>query len=223
MPVLPTAFGSPDTVSVNRETFRLISRYYPAKIKHNGFKIISPTSVEDLRHLLIATGRRDSTAFAHLYQATKGKLFALALRILRRQDMAEEILQESFVAIWNHARDYAPEKSAPLTWMATIVRNRCLDLIRRPNYEAQDLDENVLENIQDEATGPLDRLLDSRDAASLAECIGRLEGAQRQTIMLAFFRGLTHSELAEHLAEPLGTIKTRIRRGLMSLKDCLSR
>jgi RNA polymerase sigma-70 factor (ECF subfamily) len=137
--------------------------------------------------------------------------------------MAEEVLQESFVAIWKHARDYAPEKSAPLTWMATIVRNRCLDLVRRPNYEAQGLDEDVLESIQDEATGPLDKLLDNRDAASLAECMGRLEGAQRQTIMLAFFRGLTHSELAEHLAEPLGTIKTRIRRGLMSLKDCLSR
>jgi RNA polymerase sigma-70 factor, ECF subfamily len=137
--------------------------------------------------------------------------------------MAEEVLQESFVAIWNHARDYAPEKSAPLTWMATIVRNRCLDLVRRPNYEAQDLDEDVLENIEDEATGPLENLLASRDANSLAECMRRLEAAQRQTIMLAFFHGLTHSELAQHLAEPLGTIKTRIRRGLMSLKNCLAR
>ena len=213
------AFFGRTAAGDTRTEFRVTS----AEIHRHKSPIIAPSAATtDLQDLLIAAGKRDSAAFARLYEATKGKLFGLALRILRRQDMAEEVLQESFVSIWNHAQEYAPDKSAPMTWMATIVRNRCLDIVRRPNYQAQDLDESVLENIEDEATGPLDNLLANLDAAALAECMRRLESAQRQSIMLAFFRGLTHAELAEHLAEPLGTIKTRIRRGLMSLKNCLS-
>jgi RNA polymerase sigma-70 factor (ECF subfamily) len=137
--------------------------------------------------------------------------------------MAEEVLQESFVAIWNHARDYAPDKSAPMTWMATIVRNRCLDIVRRPTYEAPELDENMIENVADEANDPLEHVLADQDAQALADCLRRLDGAQRQSITLAFFHGLSHSELAAHLREPLGTIKTRIRRGLIALRNCLSR
>ena len=135
--------------------------------------------------------------------------------------MAEEILQESFVAIWNHAKDYVAEKSAPMTWMITIVRNRCFDQIRRSDFISNELDETLLETLEDESDGPLERLRQSKDAKRLADCMEYLEPPMRQSVMLAFFHGLTHSELAEHLREPLGTIKTRIRRALTSLRNCL--
>ena len=181
----------------------------------------SSKQVEELRRLLLAVGKRDGKAFASLYNQTRSKLFGLALRILQRQDTAEEVLQESFVAIWNHAADYAVEKSAPMTWMTTIVRNRCLDQVRRPGYHSLELDDAMLETLEDEGDGPLERLRKSTDARRLADCVGRLEAPQRQSVMLAFFQGLSHSELAEHLREPLGTVKTRIRRALASLKNCL--
>ena len=177
--------------------------------------------IDELRTLLIATGRGNEDAFARLYDLTRAKLFGLSLRILRRQDTAEEILQESFVAIWNHARDYTAEKSAPMTWMITIVRNRCFDQMRRPDFASVELDDALLETLEDEADSPLERLRQSDDARRLADCMGHLDAAQRQSVMLAFFQGLTHSELAEHLREPLGTVKTRIRRALTSLKNCL--
>lgn len=125
------------------------------------------------------------------------------------------------MAIWNHARDYTAEKSAPMTWMTTIVRNRCLDQVRRPGFDTAELDDALMETMEDDADGPLELLRKSKDAVRLADCMGRLEAVQRQSLTLAFFHGLTHSELAAHLREPLGTVKTRIRRALASLKNCL--
>ncbi len=183
----------------------------------------TPGITDDLETLLAGVARKDGQALARLYEITRAKLFSVALRILRKDEAAEEVLQESFVAIWAHAGDYSAALSAPMTWMTTIVRNRCLDIVRRPQAEVAELHEGFLENVEDEAAGPLQRLAESRDAKALADCMKRLAGAERQSIMLAFFHGLTHSELAQHLREPLGTVKTRIRRGLHSLKDCLSR
>lgn len=176
---------------------------------------------DDLTELLLETGRRNRTAFARLYQATSGKLFGIALRILKRRDMAEEILQEAFVAIWNHAAGYAADKSGPMTWMTTIVRNRCLDQVRRPGYGEQELDDSLIDTLEAEGAGPLEALAQAFEARRLADCMGRLEASQRQSVTLAFFHGLTHSELAAHLREPLGTVKTRIRRALQSLRNCL--
>jgi RNA polymerase sigma-70 factor (ECF subfamily) len=116
--------------------------------------------------------------------------------------------------------------SAPMTWMTSIVRNRCLDWLRRPNLEVA-LDplgedsEDPLERIPSDDPGPLDRLAHLNDAKALAECLGRLEAKQRQAITLAFFDGLSHSELASHMRQPLGTVKTWVRRGLERLRGCL--
>jgi RNA polymerase sigma-70 factor, ECF subfamily len=129
-------------------------------------------------------------------------------------------LQDGFVNIWNHAGDYAPGKSAPLTWMAAIVRNRSLDIVRRAREEP-DIDDALARNLADDSASPEREAADRAGAHTLAECLGELEGEQRQTIALAFFHGLTHSELARHLRRPLGTVKTHIRRGLLKLKDCL--
>lgn len=175
-----------------------------------------------LAGLLARCALRDQRAFADLYRHTSSKLFGVALRILRRQDWAEEVLQESYVNIWNHAGDYVARKSAPLTWMTSIVRNRCLDWLRRPQFEATGDEYDVaVDAWRDERPGPMESLAASADAAALARCLEQLEARQRQSIMLAFFHGLSHSELAGHLQQPLGTVKTWVRRGLERLKGCL--
>ena len=180
-----------------------------------------PLDAALLTGLLGRSALRDQRAFADLYRRTSPKLMGVALRILRRQDWAEEVLQESFVSIWHHARDYTAAKSAPLTWMTSIVRNRSLDFLRRPREETFDEFESMLEIIADDTPSLVDRLADRKDAERLTRCLGTLEPSQRQSITLAFFHGLTHSELAAHLKAPLGTVKTWVRRGLERLKSCL--
>ncbi|MCE9641776.1 MAG: sigma-70 family RNA polymerase sigma factor [Betaproteobacteria bacterium] len=178
---------------------------------------------EVLAALLARCGLGDQRALAELYQATSAKLFGVALRICRREDWAEEVLQESFVNIWNHAAAYATGKSQPMTWMTSIVRNRALDWLRRPQHEQTSADYDLLAgNLRDDAAGPLEQLTQATEAAALARCLGELDGQQRQSIALAFQHGMSHSELAAHLKQPLGTIKTWIRRGLERLKGCLA-
>jgi RNA polymerase sigma-70 factor (ECF subfamily) len=175
-----------------------------------------------LAELLAQAALRNQRAFEDLYRLTSAKLFGVALRILRRQDWAEEVLQECYVNIWNHAGDYAVQKSAPLTWMTSIVRNRCLDWLRRPQQETSGEEYDIaVEAWQDDSPGPMESLVASSEAAALARCLGTLDPKQRQSIMLAFFHGLSHSQLAGHMKQPLGTVKTWVRRGLERLKICL--
>ena len=179
-------------------------------------------AAEDLAALLAASGKRDRRAFARLYEASSAKLFGVALRILRREDWAEEVLQECYVSIWAHAPDYRASLAAPMTWMTSIVRNRCLDWLRRPRLEVADEDGSITEGAESGSDGPLAELEKAKAAQALSRCLGALEAKQRQAIALAFYDGLSHGELASHLREPLGTVKTWIRRGLLRLKDCLA-
>ena len=170
---------------------------------------------------LAACANRDRAAFARLYQASSAKLYGVALRILRREDWAEEVLQECYVSIWTHAPDYRPSLAAPMTWMTSIVRNRCLDWLRRPRFELADVDGAITEAAESDNPGPLDELEKAKDAQAIARCLKDLDARQRQAIALAFYDGLSHAELASHLREPLGTVKTWVRRGLLKLKSCL--
>jgi RNA polymerase sigma-70 factor (ECF subfamily) len=181
------------------------------------------TEPDALAGLLARCALRNQAAFAELYRATAPKLFGVAVRILRREDWAEEVLQECYVSVWNHAADYAASKSAPMTWMTSIVRNRCLDWLRRPHPESGGEEYDIAaEAWHDEGPGPLEQLVASVEANALARCMGQLESKQRQSIMLAFFHGLSHSELAAHMRQPLGTVKTWVRRGLERLRGCLN-
>ena len=177
---------------------------------------------EQLSDLLARCALRDQRAFATLYQFSSAKLFAVAVRITRRRDWAEEVLQEAFVNIWNHAAGYNSTKSAPMTWMTAIVRNRALDWLRRPReVEIGEEHEELLASIPDESPGPEELLRRSLDAGELARCMKTLTEEQQRGITLAFFYGLSHAELAEQMRKPLGTVKTWIRRGLDRLKACL--
>ena len=175
-----------------------------------------------LTDLLARTALADQRAFAELYRMTSAHLHAVALRTLRDAGAAEEVLQESFVNIWHHAGSYVAAKSQPLTWLTSVVRNRCLDQLRRREVQTvtmDDEDEGLA--IAAEDPTPLEMLLSGADARAVGACVEALEQGQKQAIALAFFQGLSHSELAHHLREPLGTVKSWIRRGLERLRACL--
>ena len=175
-----------------------------------------------LADLLARTALSDQQAFAELYRLTSSHLYAIALRILRVSGAAEEVLQESYVNIWHHAGSYVAAKSQPLTWMTSIVRNRCLDQMRRREVDTVTIDdEEPGMKLADDRPSPIDMLLSSADALAVRSCVERLEAGQKQAIALAFYQGLSHSELASHLRQPLGTVKSWVRRGLERLKACL--
>ena len=178
-------------------------------------------SADPLVALLAACARRDRAAFARLYELTSPKLFGVALRIVRQEHLAEEVLQDCYIRIWNRAPDYREGVASPMTWLGSIVRNRCLDTLRRRNPEVIDAEGELIDAAASDNPGPLEVLERDQDAAALARCLQKLEGKQRQAILLAFYDGMSHSELAAHLREPLGTVKTWVRRGLLKLKSCL--
>lgn len=178
-------------------------------------------NTEDLAHLVARVALGDQKAYRRLYDATSAKLFSVAIRILRNQGRAEEVLQDAFINVWNSAGSYNVSLSSPMTWLITIVRNRSLDYIRRIDRGEVELDEDLAALLESDTPGPQQLLLRSEDAAALNLCLGRLDAGPRQAITFAYFQGLSHSELAKNLQVPIGTVKTWIRRGLEKLRHCL--
>ena len=179
-----------------------------------------PDGDRDLEELLRATARGDRVSFHRLYDATAPHLFAIALRILRRRDRAEEVLQEAFVSIWRRAGDWSPERGGARTWIASIVHHRAIDAIRREGRLVQ-LDEEAHGETIDETPDAFDLASAGEDAKRLAACLDALDEQPRAAIRLAYWRGLSHEELAERMDAPVGTVKSWIRRGLQRLKTCL--
>ena len=172
---------------------------------------------------LESCSRQDRLAFGELYQATASHLFALALRILNRKDWAEEALQDSYLKIWNKSGDFDSERGKAFTWMATIVRNRCLDQLRKAGREP--LTQEELKEELRPAQGPdtLEQLEGLEKGRALQRCLQELSQEERESLLLAYWKGMTHTELSLHLDRPLGTVKTWVRRGLEKLKGCLTR
>jgi RNA polymerase sigma-70 factor (ECF subfamily) len=185
---------------------------------------------EQLRRLLAAVALGDRGAFRTLYDATSARLYGCALRVLRQEALAEEALQDAFVAIWHAASSYQPHLAAPATWMTTVVRNKALDVRRRMRSGAEadgalfdaDLRIDPLAALADPAAGPQERMQSSRDAQALALCLESLASRQRQAICMAYLHDLSHGDVAAQLETPIGTVKTWIRRGLERLRACLS-
>jgi RNA polymerase sigma-70 factor (ECF subfamily) len=186
----------------------------------------------DLSRLLARAGVGDRAAFATLYERTSSHLFAVVLRINRDRAQAEDILQEIYVNVWRAAQSFDAAQSQPLTWLTSIARNRAIDSLRReqtqprlqtpgasPGTDAED--EDVYDTVADAAPGPLDLLSRATDARALGECMDKLSALQRQSVALAFYQGLSHAEVADQLRQPLGTVKSWVRRALLALKDCL--
>ncbi len=189
-----------------------------------------PERSRELAHLLARTGLGDRQAFARLYDSTSAHLFAVVLRIQRDRALAEELLQDIYVGIWKSAAGFDAARSQPLTWLTAVARNRAIDSLRRaatqpPRVQSNDGDDEhrADEGPADDAPGPLELLQRASDARELERCMQGLNAAQRQSVALAFFDGLSHAEVAERLHQPLGTVKSWVRRALIALKSCLER
>lgn len=190
-----------------------------------------PERSRELAGLLARTALGDRAAFARLYERTSGHLFAVVLRVQRDRALAEDLLQEVYVAVWKAAGGFDAARSQPLTWLTHIARNRAIDSLRRaqaqPRLESSTRDDedderpDAVESAADEGAGPLELLGRASEARELSVCMERLTAAQRQSVALAFFDGLSHAEVAEHLRQPLGTVKSWVRRALATLKGCL--
>jgi len=197
----------------------------------------SPRSEErsrDLAALLAQVSLGDRAAFRTLYRHTSAHLLGVVLRIQRDRAQAEDVLQEVYVNVWRAAQSFDGRLSQPLTWLTSIARNRAIDALRRHRTEpatvsstvagaGADDDHDMLQNFASDAPGPTDLLEQAADARALRQCLGALSGEQQQCVALAFYQGLSHAEVAAHLRQPLGSVKSWVRRGLMALKSCLDR
>jgi len=179
-----------------------------------------------LQQDLSRTALGDRAAFQRLYRATSAHLFGVAMRILNRRDLAEDALQEAFVNVWHNAGSYHAAASQPMTWLIAIVRNKALDLLRASARRAADsLDEADEDGrpreLVDDAPSPMQLLTQAAEGIRIRGCLEQLDAVHRQSLALAFYQGLSHSEVARHMRAPLGSVKAWVRRGLERLKKCL--
>jgi RNA polymerase sigma-70 factor (ECF subfamily) len=187
----------------------------------------SPERNVRLAALMARIALGDQAAFAELYAQTSSHLYGVAVRILKDGALAEEILQEAFVSVWHHAGSYDAAKSQPSTWLAAVIRNRCLDLMRRRELDTvtmtTDDDDGREFDLPSADPTPVEMLLAGAEAQAVRDCVDALDPGPKQAIALAFYQGLSHAELADHLRQPLGTVKSWVRRALERLKGCLDR
>ena len=179
------------------------------------------STAQNITFLLAGVGNKDAAAFSQLYDATSAKLYGIVLRILKRRDLADEVLQEVYVKIWERAGDFDPARSSPITWMATIARNRALDEVRRRvPISIEDAPEAW--NVASSDAPPLQALELSQDVKRLNACLDRLEPQRRQLVVEAYLQGASREELSQRFGHPVATIKTWLHRSLAQLKACLS-
>lgn len=180
---------------------------------------------EQLATWLAAVAAGDQRAFKKLYVATSPHLFALLLRILKTQDNAEDALQDVYVKIWQKAKTYESKRGAPLGWLMSIARYRALDLLRRRDPEVTMPDDpELVANILSDANtaGPLVNSETMQDLGNVDRCMQSLRPEQRRSLLMVYYEGLTHQEMSDRLNVPLGTAKSLVRRGLISLRSCLA-
>lgn len=192
------------------------------------------TEVPRLQDLLVQTANGDHAAFEALYRRTNAHLFGVAVRILQRDQAAEDALQEAFVSVWKNAAQYRStvggQEIQPMTWLIAIVRNKALDALRsRTRLRETELAEPD-EEVGADRTSTLDQTQPSAlelfgeatRALRIEDCLGGLDGTHRQSLALAYYQGLSHSEVAAQMGAPLGSVKAWVRRGLEKLKACLA-
>ncbi len=176
---------------------------------------------ESLNRLLLAVAGGDAAAFERLYRTTSAKLFGICLRVLPQRAEAEEVLQEVFFGIWRKAEQFDATRASAMTWLSMMTRNKAIDRLRS-NAGARGQTPIELDEIEADTTASEVAEV-AQDQARIEVCLDELEAPRRHLIRIAFFEGATYEELAERSGNPLGTVKSWIRRSLLKLKACLER
>lgn len=163
----------------------------------------------------------DRVAFEQLYHATAARLLGVCRRVLPDRAEAEDVLQESFVAIWHKADQFDPQRATAMTWMIAIARNKAIDRLRGSAHAIKRASIELADELGDEAPSPAARAEAVSEVELLRTCLEALEPRRRQLIRTAFFEGETYEELAQRTGSPIGSVKSWIRRGLLQLRACL--
>ena len=179
-----------------------------------------PSEISD-NELLAAVSRGDEQALAVIYDRYRLILFGLILRILHDRQEAEDVLQETFLQVWRRARDFDATRGRAFTWLVTIGRSRALDRLRALGSRARTAEEMAAHSAQDQAGDAAEEAARSEQGKIVRQALEELPEEQKRTLFLAYFEGLTQSEIAVRLGDPLGTVKTRMRAALMKLREVL--
>jgi RNA polymerase sigma factor (sigma-70 family) len=176
---------------------------------------------DEATQLITRCASGDRAALKRLFDLEAPRMIGVAERILRRRALAEEAMQDAFVLVWRRASSFDASLGSGRTWLYTILRNRALNILRSESRTEFSADDTLVETPSEE-DDPETVVMKLGEATRLRQCLEKLEPARRQAIVLAYANGLSHGELAGRLNLPLGTIKSWIRRGMQSLKECLS-
>lgn len=175
--------------------------------------------------LVARVGKGDHQAFGELYHRSSSLLFTLALRILSDRDEAADLLQEIYLEVWRKVVRYDAGRGSPMAWLVSMTRSRAIDRLRSrasKGYGMTDpLDQTPATQVQDQMPGPFETHADLELRGLVAKALAELPAAQQQALELAYYEGLSHTEIAVRLNEPLGTIKTRIKLGMNKLHSAL--
>lgn len=176
----------------------------------------------DYESAVFACARGDEAALRRLYEHEARWLMGVALRIVRRRELADEVVHDAFLQIWQKSNTYSAVLGSARGWIYSVVRHKALDVARNFHRESPIDAENLIIDVASEDLGPLDTLSKGSEAKALHHCMEQLDEQKRTCLLLAYMEGYSQAQISDYLACPLGTVKAWMRRGLLALKDCLS-
>jgi RNA polymerase sigma-70 factor (ECF subfamily) len=173
----------------------------------------------EITWLLAAVAKGDAVAFERLYGATCAKLYGVVLRILRRHDLAADVMEEAYLQVWLEAGEFDPTHSTPLAWMVAIARRLAIDAARKPQPVASDSEPEIIDEDEGPASVPRHELTD--DLKRLLSCIGRLEPDRQRMLLLAYYGAFSRDQLSAKLDMPVDLLRASLRRSLLEIERCL--
>jgi RNA polymerase sigma-70 factor, ECF subfamily len=176
----------------------------------------------ELVWLIGAVAKGNAAAFEQLYVATRAKLYGVLLRILGKPELAEEVMQETYLKVWKMAGTFDPTLASPITWMVAMARNRAIDIVRKRG-EVSIEDEPDAQNVAAEAPAPLARREMTEELKRLLACLGKLDPEKQRIVLLAYYSGWSREQLSTKLDIPVNTIKTWLRRSLLEIRECMGK
>lgn len=182
------------------------------------------TPQEEIEEMIARIAMGDRKAFRRLYERTSAKLFGIALRVLKDEGPAEDVIQEVYLRVWDRAGTYRANGYSPMTWLITITRNTAIDRLRKMRSRGEaTAPVDIAERLYDDKPGPEAQTVARDEARVLQVCLSELPPDRAEMVTKAYLHGLTYQEIADEAGAKLNTVRTWLRRSLMQLRECLSR